>query len=151
MPGGTMAAEKYQVYLSPMPFNDATQPIMQGKGTATATLDGDTLSVSGTFAGLTGPATKARLSVSSGPGIPGKAFIDLMLTGDVAGKITGRTKLDPAQLAALRSRKLYIQIDTEKMPSGHLWGWLLDEHEIAGQDVPEKGSWYLPPFAVKTK
>ena len=52
------AAEKDQVYLSAMPFNDATQPIMQGKGTASATLKGDTLSISGSFAGLTGPGRK---------------------------------------------------------------------------------------------
>ncbi len=145
------AAEKYQVYLSPMPFNDATQPIMQGKGTASATLDGDTLSISGTFTGLSGPATKARLSVSRGPGIHGNALADLTLTGDVAGKVTGQVKLDPSQLVALRGRRLYIQIDSEKAPSGHLWGWLLEEHDIAGQDVPQKGPWYIPPFAVKTK
>ena len=144
------AAEKYQVYLSAMPFNDATQPVMQGKGTASATLDGDTLTISGTFAGLTGPATKARLSLSRGPGIPGTSFADLTLTGGVAGKVTGQIKLDASQLVALRGRRLYIQIDSEKAPSGHLWGWLLDEHDIAGQDVPQKGPWYVPPFAVKT-
>ena len=65
--------------------------------------------------------------------------------------MTGQTKLDPSQLVALRSNKLYIQIDSEKVPSGHLWGWLLEEHEIVGQDVPQKGPWFLPPFAVKTK
>ena len=53
-----------------MPFNDATQPIMQGKGTVSATLDGDTLSISGTFTGLSGPATKAHLSVEQRPWIP---------------------------------------------------------------------------------
>ncbi len=145
------AAEVYQVHLSPMPFNDATQPILQGKGTATATLEGDTLSISGSFIGLTNPATKAHLSLSRGPGIPGTPFAALTLTGDVAGKVTGQIKLDASQLAALRSRKLYIQLDSEKMPSGHLWGWLLEQHEIAGQDVPQKGPWFLPPFAVKTK
>jgi len=145
------AAEKYQVYFSPMPFTDATQPIMQGKGTATATLESDTLSISGSFAGLTGPATKAHLSLSRGPGIPGDSVVELKLTGDVAGKVTGQMKLDPSQLAALRSRKLYIQIDSERAPSGHLWGWLLEEHEIPGQNVPQKGPWFLPPFAVKTK
>jgi hypothetical protein len=145
------AAEKYQVYLSAMPFNDATQPIMQGKGTATATLEGDTLSISGSFAGLTGPATKARLSISTGPGIPGTPLVDLTLTGGIAGKVTGQTKLDPSRLAALRGRKLYIQIDSEKAPTGHLWGWLLEAHDIVGQDVPQKGPWYIPPFAVKTK
>ena len=145
------AAERYQVYLSPMPFTDATQPIMTGKGSASATLEGDTLSISGSFAGLSGPATKARLSLSRGPGIPGTSVVDLTLVGDVAGKVTGQIKLDPSQLAALRSRKLYIQIDSDKAPTGHLWGWLLEEHEIAGQDVPQKGPWFWPPFAVKTK
>jgi len=148
---GVAAAERYQVYLSPMPFNDATQPMMQGKGTATATLDGETLSISGSFAGLSGPATKAHLSVSKGAGIPGSPLVDLTLVGDVAGKVTGQIKLDPSQLVALRGRRLYIQIDSEKAPSGHLWGWLLEEHDIAGQDVPQKGPWFIPPFAVKTK
>ena len=80
---GVAAAERYQVYLSPMPFNDATQPMMQGKGTATATLDGETLSISGSFAGLSGPATKAHLSLSRGPGIPGASIVDLTLAGDI--------------------------------------------------------------------
>jgi hypothetical protein len=147
---GVSAAEKYQVYLSALPFNDATQPIMQGKGNATGTLDGDTLIISGTFSGLTGPATKARLSLSRGPGIPGTPFADLMLTGGAAGKVAGQVKLDASQLVALRGRRLYIQIDSETAPAGHLWGWLLEEHDIAGQDVPQKGPWYVPPFAVKT-
>jgi hypothetical protein len=145
------AADKYQVYLSAMPFNDATQPIMTGKGSASATLDGDTLSITGTFTGLSGPAIKAHLSLSRGPGIPGSPFVDLTLAGDVAGKVTGQIKLDPSQLAALRGGRLYIQIDSEKAPAGHLWGWLLDEHDVVGPNVPQRGSGFLPPFAVKTK
>jgi len=145
------AADKYQVYLSAMPFNDATQPIMTGKGSASATLDGNTLTISGTFTGLSGPATKARLSLSRGPGIPGSSFVDLKLAGDVAGKVTGQITLDASQLAALRGGRLYIQIDSEKAPTGHLWGWLLDEHEVVGPNVPQRGSGFLPPFAVKTK
>jgi hypothetical protein len=146
------AAEKYQVYLSPLPHNDATQPLIVGsKGSATATLDGDMLTIAGTFTGLSGKATKARLSLSRGPGIPGDAQFDLTLEGETAGKVSGQKKLDASQLAALRSRKLYIQIDSEKMPTGHLWGWLLEEHEIAGEDVPQKGSGFIPPFAVRTK
>ena len=146
---GVVAAERYQVYLSAMPFNDAQQPIMTGKGSATATLEGNVLSISGIFTGLSGPATKAHLSTSKGAGIPGTAFVDLTLEGDVAGKVTGQVKLDQNQLTALKSGRLYIQIDSEKAPSGHLWGWLLDEHDIVGQGVPQKGPWFLPPFAVK--
>ena len=148
---GAAAAERYQVHLSALPFTDATLPMMRGTGSATATLEGDTLSISGTFTGLTGPATKAHLSLSAAPGIPGVPLVDLTLAGDVAGKVTGQTKLNPSQLAALRSHKLYIQIDSEKVPSGHLWGWLLDEHDAVGQDVPQKGPWFLPSFAVKSK
>jgi len=148
---GVAAAERYQVHLSAMPFNDAQQPIMTGKGSASATLEGNTLSISGTFTGLSGPATKAHLSLSKGPGIPGVPLVDLTLAGDTAGKVTGQTPLNPNQLAALRSGKLYIQIDSDKMPSGHLWGWLLDEHDVVGQGVPQKGPWFLPPFAVKAK
>jgi CHRD domain len=148
---GVAAAERYQVYLSTMPFNDAQQPIMTGKGSASATLEGNTLSISGSFTGLSGPAPKAHLSLSKGAGIPGVPLVDLTLAGDIAGKVTGQTTLDPNQLAALRSGKLYIQIDCDKMPSGHLWGWLLDEHDVVGQGVPQKGLWFLPPFAVKSK
>jgi hypothetical protein len=152
-PGRLAAAEKYQIHLSPMPFTDATQPVMTGKGTATATLDGETLTIAGTFTGLASPATKAYLSLSRGPGIPGTAVGELVLvvSRDVAGKLTGQLKLQPSQIAALQGNRLYVQIDTEKVPTGTLWGWLLPEQEIAGQDVPQKGPWYIPPFAVKTK
>src|SRR5215208_4333434 len=84
------AAEKYQIYLSPMPFNDATKPDMAGKGTATATLDGETLSIAGTFAGLASAAINAHLSLSAGPGIPGTPIFDLVVSRGLAGKLTGR-------------------------------------------------------------
>ncbi len=146
-----LAAEKYQVHISPMPFNDATQPSMTGKGTATATLDGETLSIAGTFTGLASPATRAHLALSRGAGIPGTVIFDLVVSADESGKLSGQTKLQPNHLAALKSGRLYVQIDTVKVPTGTLWGWLLPDYEVAGQDVPQKGPWYIPPFAVKTK
>ncbi|HEV3214616.1 MAG TPA: CHRD domain-containing protein [Vicinamibacterales bacterium] len=145
------AAEKYLVYLSPMPFSDATQPNMTGKGSGSATLENDTLSISAAFSGLASAATKGHLSLSKAAGIPGAPLFDLTVSNDVTGKVTGQLKLDPAQLAGLRGGKLYVQIDSEKAPTGNLWGWLLQDHEIAGQDVPQKGPWFIPPFAVKTK
>jgi hypothetical protein len=151
LPASVIAAEKYQVYLSPMPFNDATQPTIRGKGTATATLDRDTLSIAGSFEGLASPATQAHLSLSQGAGIPGKAMFELTVSGDAAGKVSGQVKLQPNQVAALKSGTLYVQIDSEKAPTGNLWGWLMPEHEIVGQGVPQKGGWFLPPFAIRTK
>jgi hypothetical protein len=145
------AAEKYQAYLSPMPHNDAMHPNFKGKGTAVAVLNGDQLLLNGEFTGLASVATKAHICLSMGTGIPGKPVFEFAVPSAVEGKATGTFKLDPAQVAALKTGKLYLQIDAEKAPNGNLWGWLLPGHEVAGQDVPQKGPWFLPEFATKTK
>jgi hypothetical protein len=145
------ATEKYQAYLSPMPHNDAMHANFSGKGSAIVTIDGDKMSLSGTFTGLASAATKAHVCLSMAPGIPGKPIFEFTVPAAVEGKVTATFKLDSAQVTALKTGKLYIQIDSEKAPTGNLWGWLLTEHEVAGQDVPQKGPWFQPDFAVKTK
>jgi hypothetical protein len=146
-----VASKKYQAYLSPMPHNDAMHTNFRGKGDAIATLTGDTMSLSGTFTGLAGAATKARICLSVAAGIPGKTIFEFAVPSGVEGKAAGTFKLDKDQTAALQKGQLYIQIDSEKAPNGNLWGWLLPEHEVVGQDVPQKGPWFLPEFSVKTK
>jgi hypothetical protein len=42
-----------------------------------------------------------------------------------SGTITGSMDLTPAQVDALKAGKLYIQINSEGAPNGHLLGWLL--------------------------
>jgi CHRD domain len=145
------ANEKYQAYLSPMPYSNAMRANVTGKGNVVAMLDGDTMSLSGAFTGLGGVATKAHVCLSNAPGIPGSAIFEVTVPSGVDGKVTGTFKLDDAQRTALRKGKLYIQIDSEKAPSGNLWGWLLTGHEIVGADVPQPGPWFQPEFAVKTK
>lgn len=145
------ANKKYQAHLSPMPHNDAMHPNFSGKGNAIATLAGDTMSLSGAFTGLASPATKAQICLSLAPGIPGKPIFEFQVPAGVEGKVTASFKLDKDQTAALQKGQLYIQIHSEKAPNGNLWGWLLPEHDIAGQDVPQKGPWFLPEFAEKTK
>lgn len=144
-------AKKYQAYLSPMPHNDAMHANFRGKGNAIAVLTGDTMSLIGTFAGLASPATKAHICLSMAPGIPGKPILEFVVPSGVDGNVTGTFKLDKDQMAALQRGQLYLQIDSEKAPNGNLWGWLLVEHEVAGQDVPQKGPWFQPEFAEKTK
>jgi len=145
------ATKKYQAYLSPMPHHDVMHPLIKGKGNTVVTLTDDTVSLNGTFAGLASPATKAHLCVSMAAGIPGKPVIDLVVQPRVEGNVTGTVKLDKDQAMALQKGQLYIQIDSEKAPGGNLWGWLLPEHETVGPDVPQKGPWFLPEFAVKTR
>jgi CHRD domain len=148
----TLAAiEKYQAYLSPMPYNNAMRASVAGKGNVIATLDGDTMSLSGAFTGLASAATKAHVCLSKAAGIPGTPIFEFTVPSGVEGKVTGTFKLDETQTIALQKGQLYIQIDSEKAPDGNLWGWLLTEHEVVGPDVPQQGPWFLPQFAIKTK
>lgn len=148
---GAEKTEKYQVYLSPMPHNDAMHATYSGRGTAIATLDADTLTLSGTFAGLSGPATQAHLCLSKAAGIPGSPILEGTVSTSVDGKVSGAFKLDKSQLEELKKGNLYVQIDSEKAPKGALWGWLFPEHEVASPDVPQKWPWFQRDYAVKTK
>jgi hypothetical protein len=99
-----------------------------GKGTASATLSGRSLTITGSFEGLGGPATVARLHEGIARGARGKAVIDLTVSKATSGTISGAATLTPEQIEALRQGKLYIQIHSDKglAPDGaNLWGWLL--------------------------
>lgn len=139
-------AATFETVLAHSPITDATKDSITGQGAATARLEGNKLAVDGVFAGLTTPATNAHLMTGIGIGIPGTPLLDLTVTAAKNGTISGSFTLNRAQLAALKSGRIYIQIDSQKAPapSGNLWGWLLPEHEKAGQDEPQIGHWYLP-------
>ena len=99
-----------------------------GKGSATATLSGRSLTIAGAFEGLGGPATVARLHEGIAKGARGRAVTDLTITKAATGSISGSATLTPEQVEALRQGRLYIQIHSEKgvAPDGaNLWGWLL--------------------------
>jgi hypothetical protein len=82
------ATEKYQAYLSPMPYSNAMRPNVTGKGNVVAILDGDTMSLSGAFTGVGGVATKAHVYLSKAPGIPGTAIFEVTVPSGVEGKVT---------------------------------------------------------------
>jgi hypothetical protein len=142
--GSAFAAATYQADLGPMPLDQANNKNMLGRGAATASLDGTTLTVSGSFAGLPSPATKAHLYVGLAIGVPGSEGFDLTVTPADSGTVSGSLALNAKQAAAFRTGKLYVQIDSQKAPSGNLWGWLLPQHQDAPADVPQAGPWFLP-------
>ena len=144
--GTAHAAENYETVLGPAPITDATKLKVTGRGAAVAVLNGQSLTISGQFAGLAGPATDAHLMMGSGIGIPGSVMTDITVTMAADGKVTGTVNLSRDQAAALRNGRLYIQINSQVAPApgGNLWGWLLPEHEKVGEDVPQTGHWYLP-------
>jgi hypothetical protein len=125
--GATPGAQKaqYRARLSPVPLDVAMQATIAGSGAATATLNGTTLSVTGTFAGLRTASTVARLHRSPRTAMRGPAIGDLKITSGTSGNITGTFELTKELVEDLAAGRIYIQLHSEKAPEGNLWGWLL--------------------------
>lgn len=117
-------ATTFKVRLTRVPVEPTTQASITGKGTATATLAGSTLTIDGTFEGMQSAATTARVHIG-GKGIRGPAEFDLTVTKATSGTIAGTLTLTRVQIDSLRRGWFYIQINSEKAPDGNLWGWLL--------------------------
>ena len=151
-------AADYQASLGPMPLDDETKAVIAGRGTATATSDGKTLTVKGDFHGLPSNATEAHVFLSPFAGVPGKSAFDLDVTKSTNGSIAGTFKLSSAQATALRTGKLYIQINSEKAPDnvqwgnkGTLWGWLFPAHETAAPGEPQQDHWFIPQLDTPSR
>jgi hypothetical protein len=149
--GPAFAADTYQANLGPMPLDQANNKNMLGRGEATAILDGKTLTITGNFGGLPSAATKAHLIVGLAIGVPGSESLDLTVSQADSGTISGTFAVSAKQAAAFRTGKLYVQIDSQKAPTGTLWGWLLPKHFDAAADVPQAGPWFLPQLDTPTR
>jgi len=120
--------ETYTARLGWVPTTPTDRPNVIGKGSATATLAGRKLTISGAFDGLAGPATVARLHRGIAKGARGAAISDLTVTQAASGKLSGSVDLTAEQVEALKQGKLYVQLHTAKgvPPDGStLWGWFL--------------------------
>lgn len=109
--------------LSPMPVTAATVKTITGQGQVSAVLNGTTLNVTGTFSGMSSPATMAH--IHQGPkAIPGPVVLRLDVSNASSGNISGTLTLTPELVSALHAESLYIQIHSEGNPEGELRGWL---------------------------
>jgi len=120
--------EKFKIRLFSAPPLQTQAANVVGGGSATAVLTGKKLSITGTFDKLASAATAANLRIGPITGVRGNSLFDLTLsktgTGN-SGTIAGTFDLSPDQVDALKKGKLYVQIQSEGMPNGHLLGWLL--------------------------
>lgn len=105
----------------PVDFRSAKQ--ITGLGELRAKLTGSRLILEGSFSGLAGPATVARLHAAP-PAIAGPAIAQLQVSQSTQGEISGSVNLTSDQRLQLIERSLYIQIDSEAAPEGNLRGWL---------------------------
>ena len=117
--------ETFTARLTTMPSDRALHPNVTGSGSGEARLDGERLLVNGSFSGLRGPATVARLHEGLVMGVRGAALFDLAVVSGVDGTFSGEVELNTEQVESLRAGRLYIQIHSEAAPEGNLWGWLL--------------------------
>jgi CHRD domain len=120
--------ETYTARLGWVPTTPTDRPNVTGKGSATASLAGRKLTISGAFDGLAAPATVGRLHRGIAKGARGAAIGDLTVTQAASGKLSGSIDLTAEQVEALKQGKLYIQLHTAKgvAPDGStLWGWFL--------------------------
>jgi hypothetical protein len=124
-----LAAEPFRAELGWVPIGGAERNDVAGKGSATATLDGSRLAISGTFDGLPAKATAAKLhqGVAKGARGAGAVIADLRVSGGTSGKVSGDVRLSAEQVEALKAGRLYLQLYSEKgVQPDHsaLWGWL---------------------------
>lgn len=122
---GAQTTETFVARLAVMPVEAATIPNIAGSGVGSAIFEQGRLVIDGSFVGLHGPATIARLHEGVGMGIRGPVVFDLLVSGGVEGNFSGEMELSDSQIESLRQGKLYIQIYSEAAPEGNLWGWLL--------------------------
>lgn len=142
------AEQRFATRLTAVAYDGAMRANVQGDGQVSATLDGNKLTLSGHFTALPSAATSARLYSGPGIGVPGGPILDVQLSGQTDGTLSGNFTLNSKQLAALRQGHIYVQVNSDKAPEGNLWGWLLPEHPFPGADVPEKGQGFLPQLDV---
>lgn len=118
-------AATYEAELDPAPF-DATNraDVINSIGNVTASLDGNVLTVKGTFSNFTSPATGGSFRIGLAKGVPGDAIGGLTVEHARQGSFSGSVKLNAAQLAALKRQAIYVRIDSEKSPDGNVQGWL---------------------------
>ena len=117
--------ERYRVRLTTVPMDGGMRNTVAGNGSASATLAGAKLSITGTFDGLKSPATSAQLHSGVARGVRGNSIGNLEITKSTRGSISGSVDLTADQVKNLREGRLYVEVASEKAPEGNLWGWIL--------------------------
>jgi alcohol dehydrogenase (cytochrome c) len=142
--------ESYGARLSPTPVTAATVRTITGGGQLSATLDGNRLTVEGTFRGLSAPATTATIHQAP-PAQPGPAIHTIEVSASPEGTLRGSVQLTADQLAALRGGSLYVQIQSERSAEGDLRGWIervtdpaRTPSDLAGRPLPTTVQNFVP-------
>jgi hypothetical protein len=120
-------AQTLTARLSPVPITVTQQSTIAGLGSASATMTGNQVTITGAFDGLKSPATAAQIHLAP-KGMRGPAILDVQVirTGDgTRGTLKADLDLTSAQRDDLKAGRWYIELNSENAADGNLWGWLL--------------------------
>lgn len=117
--------ELFRARLSTVPVDATMLPTVAGSGSLKAVLTDNKLTITGSFEGLRSPAIRASIHIGPQKGIRGAPVHEIAATNEKAGSVSGSVDLTSSEVDALKSGRLYVQIDSERAPEGNLWGWLL--------------------------
>lgn len=107
--------------------NEVPPVVTGGIGTCTVTLDDVTgsVSVTGSFSGLTSNASAAHIHGLAGPGVNGGIIVGLTETGGTSGNVSGGGTLTPAEITGMLNGLTYINVHTTMNPGGEIRGQVL--------------------------
>jgi hypothetical protein len=133
----------FRTQLSTVAFVPADGPFA-GEGNVTASVQGRQIRFRGEFTGLDSSASRVRVLSGIGVGVPGNRVIAQLNSSPAgpSGTFSGQAPATAENVALLRANRLYVQIDTQKAQDGALWGWLMEDHPIPAQGVPERSNPY---------
>ena len=94
------AQEVYRARLSPMPTTPQTVNTILGEGEVIQTLNGNSLTVDGTFTGMSSAATGAHIH-NGPPAQPGPVIHTLEVSQATNGSVNGTISLTEEQVEAL--------------------------------------------------
>lgn len=121
--GALAQTEVFRARLSPMPTTPQTVDDITGEGEVILTLSGNTLTVEGSFSGMSSAAAGVHLH-NGPPAQPGPVVHALEIDMAPSGAIGGVIELTDEQVEMLRNNALYLQVHSQSNPPGELRGWI---------------------------
>jgi hypothetical protein len=120
--GGTggLSEISYEVSLSGMEIVPATNSTGSGRVTVTLNKTTGDVTVTGTFTGLSAPATEAHIHGPAATGAIGPVLFPLTVTPDISGAVTGNAPMNPAQMSEMLDRMTYVDIHSTSFPEGEI-------------------------------
>ena len=125
---GEQAADSFRGRLSAVPIDFVSAPTTRGVGAFTARLEGDALTITGTFERMNSPATVAHVHRAP-KGLRGPSVFPLTVTQDTDGLIEGTLSLTATDVEDLKGSRFYVQVHSTVNPDGHLRGWILEDDQ----------------------